>query len=626
MERAAMQRRKRIYWLTNKLSSQVTAIEQELKTEGYHCDFFSTLDALMSALAARRTAMIVVGDLGSLERDAAAVRYLAQRPELQGVRFVLANNHPRPPVMAMAAAFNFRDILPLDLPPAQWASRFAFATSTNPDTIPQTSAMIGMNQLASVHVPARVVWISGQQIWVESRLEAPPGTTLNLHGSLADAVGISSLKMEVVSTRNSYLFYRFSQASVCRWSVPEKFEQPVKYVLKDLRASGVGPSCRIFLALESSQLRNELIEALPAPTFKVSAALHKQGITIEPKYFSPDIVIVEDVVASEGGGAGFAGMMNNVESHVPVLVIGDKVDFASLRALYHHRPVFQMPQRIDIIRESIKHRFMGRSAMTHADMQSDAVFLPPEHPLSFAEISVPARLGRIHPLQGSVMTGLPVGRFALVKIEAPLLTKLYGRPLFAKLTSSYKDPRPDRALHPWVADFAFSDLDQEQRRQLSEALPQFVQEQMKAFTHTPGDQEFTGAAGESASKFISDAIAPAKVEGRSAAAETAAARNATSAGPAVAEGKAKTAELEKPDWRYHVQSILDLPATLRKRYRKDRRFRLAALTLLWVMVLFVALAGVISTSRESAPSAGKIWSDSFKAFRDRSNTPSNQSP
>ncbi len=620
-----MQKRKRVYWLTNDISGQVSAIEQELRASGYHCDFFRNLDGLMSALAARRSAMIVVGDLGSMERDATAVRFLAQRPELQGVRFILANNHPRPAVMAMAAAYNFRDILPLDLPPSLWAARFMFASSTNPDALQQSPATIGMNQLASVHVPARVVWISSNQIWVESRLEAPAGTILNLQGSVADAVGLPSLKMEVLSTRNSYLFYRFSRALVCKWSVPPKFENPVQYALKDLRASGIGPSCRVFLAIESAALRSQLIEALPSPAFKLSAALHKQGISIEPKYFSPDIVIVEDAVATDGGGSVFSSMMNNVEPHVPILVLGEKLDFAQLRALFHHRPVFSMPQRIDVIRETIKHRFMGRTALAQKDLREDAVYLPADHALSFAEISVPARLSRIHPLQGTVMTNLPVGRFALVKIEAPLLTRLFGRPVFTKLTSSFKDPRPDRALHPWVADFSFSDLDREQRKLLSESLPEFVSEQLKPFNDNQSSSSPETLQSES-QKSLLNAGTPAsvtqtvqtKVNAENTKGNTSTGKNAD-ASSEIREIKEYLTFGEK--LAITAQTLLErtlaIPDNFREKFRKDQRFRTTTLTLVWVVGIFAGLAIFIMANQSSVTNEGKIWSDSFKAYRDR---------
>ena len=124
-----MQKKKKIYWLTTPVTDHVRALENQLKHSGFHCDFFSSLDALMSAVAARRTTIVVIGDLGSLEKENAALRYLAQRPELQGVRFILTPLHMRPGTMGLAAAFNFRDIVPMDLPPVIWAERFIFATS-----------------------------------------------------------------------------------------------------------------------------------------------------------------------------------------------------------------------------------------------------------------------------------------------------------------------------------------------------------------------------------------------------------------------------------------------------------------------------------------------------------------
>ncbi len=590
-----MQKKKKIYWLTTPVTEQVLALENQLKHSGFQCDFFSSLDALMSAVAARRTTIVVIGDLGSLEKENRALGYLAQRPELQGVRFILTPLHMRPGTMGLAAAFNFRDIVPMDLPPSIWVERFIFATSTSPDPLPMTPAMIGMNQLASVHLPARVVWISHDQIWIESRLEAAIGTTISLRGSLADAVGLPSIKLEVIAKRNSFLFYRFSQATICKWSLPEKFQQPAQFVLRDLRTSGVGPSCRIFMAIESPGLRNEIIAALPPPHFKLSAALQRHGIPVEPRYFSPDIVLIEDTLAADGGGSQFAALMNNIEPNVPVLILGDKIDFAAARNAFHHRPIYMLPQTANLVREAISNRFAPKTIKAPEFDQPDLVHLPPEHVLSFAEISIPARLTRLHPLQGTILTGLPVGRYALAKIESPLLTKLFGRPIFTKLTSTYKDPRPEHALHPHVAEFAFSDLDRVQRAQLSAALPAFVAEQMMGFMDpaaanaTPAPQTPPQATPQ---HLPASATSVPRSERR----------------PSV-EVRAERVQ--------RLKALIKKLAKVKTKWRKDRHFRQTVKTVAWVSGLIVGLYLLVTLYEPIGATTGQIWSDSFKAFRDR---------
>lgn len=591
-----MQKKKRIYWLTNAITEQVRSHENQLKHSGFHCDFFSSLDALMSAVAARRTTIVVLGNLGSAEKETAALRYLAQRPELQGVRFVLSPLKINPGAMSLAAAYNFRDILPLDLPSPLWAERFIFASSTSPDALPLASSMIGMNQLASLHLPARVVWISRDQIWIESRLEAAVGTLFSLHGSLADAIGLPSLKLEVIAVRNSFLFYRFSQATICKWSVPEKFRQPVQFVLRDLRNTGVGPSCRIFMAIESPGLRNEIIDALPAPRFKLSAALQRHSIPVEPRYFSPDIVLVEDTLAADSGGAQFAALMNNIEPHVPVLILGDKIDFTAVRNAFHHRPIYQLPQKSHLIREAIASRFAANSVKAPEFDQPDIVYLPSEHTLSFAEISIPARLTKLHPLQGTILTGLRVGRYALAKVESPLLSKMFGSPIFAKLTSTYKDPRPEHALHPHVAEFAFSDLDREQRARLATALPVFLAEQMKAFTDFIPEPDV--AAPNAPAPLTTIEPAPDAIQTQSAA-------------------KKKSPSAKSPVAYSPTAGLLtQVVQNLKVKWRKDRHFRQTITAVAVVVGIIVSMYLIVILYLPIGESTGQIWSDSFRAFRD----------
>jgi hypothetical protein len=268
---------------------------------------------------------------------------------------------------------------------------------------------------------------------------------------------------------------------------------------------------------------------------------------------------------------------------------------------------------------------MGRTALAQKDLREDAVYLPADHALSFAEISVPARLSRIHPLQGTVMTNLPVGRFALVKIEAPLLTRLFGRPVFTKLTSSFKDPRPDRALHPWVADFSFSDLDREQRKLLSESLPEFVSEQLKPFNDNQSSSSPETLQSES-QKSLLNAGTPAsvtqtlqtKVNAENTKGNTSTGKNAD-ASSEIREIKEYLTFGEK--LAITAQTLLErtlaIPDNFREKFRKDQRFRTTTLTLVWVVGIFAGLAIFIMANQSSVTNEGKIWSDSFKAYRDR---------
>jgi len=188
-------------------------------------------------------------------------------------------------------------------------------------------------------------------------------------------------------------------------------------------------------------------------------------------------------------------------------------------------------------------------------------------------------------LQETTLPGLPVGRYALAKIESPLLTKLFGRPVFAKLTSTYKDPRPEHALHPYVAEFAFSDLDREQRGELSAALPVFVAEQMKGFMDP-------AAAGNNALPLSEPKPALPRPE------------------------RAPVVKVEPAKVKRQKDLIKKL-AKVKAKWRKDRHFRQTVKTVAWVSGLIVGLYLLVTLYEPIGATTGQIWSDSFKAFRDR---------
>lgn len=634
-----MQKKKRIYWLTNPRSALVETLEQELRHHGYHCDFFSSIDALMSATAARRTTIIVLGNLDSIEKENSALKYLAQRPELQGVRFILAPSRLDHPTLQLAGAFNFRDILPLDLPAKLWAERFIFATSTNPTPLTQNPAQVGINQLATVHVPTRVVWISRNQIWLESRLEAPPGTTVTLRGSLTEAVGLSGIKLEVLGSRKKYLFYRFSNALICQWDAPEKFRKALHHILTDLKKNGPGPICRVFMAVESAKLRGELIDALPAPSFKLTAALQKHGIPIEPRYFSPNVVLIEDKLITGDGGSQFADLMNSIEPTTPVLILGEGVDLPAITRTYHHRPVFMLPQKPPVVREAIRSRFFNNMAKAEEFNQPDLVYLPAEHILSFAEISVPARLTRIHPLRGTISTAYPIAQFALTQFESPVLNKLFGRPVFIKLTTSYKNPHPEYPLHPYVSEFSFSDLVQSERAALADALPEFVAEHMKAFNADGSSQgashpiinpgSMVTSTSESSVNKVAGHTGPldqntVNQESATVAIKKASLRKQASKNKSAKTSETETAEdffsiVELPSLKGIKQRLLDTVRDQKKKFSNDPTFRLGIQTLMAIALILGIIVLLVRVYEPFGRESGKIWSDSFKQYRDRQN-------
>lgn len=604
-----MQKKKRIYWLTHPGSAQVQQLDNELRHHGYHCDFFSSIDGLMSAIAARRTTIIVLGNLGSTEKEVSALKYLAQRPELQGVRFVLAPAKIDVNTLVLAAAFNFRDIIPIDFHEKLWVERFIFATSTNPTPLTQSPAMVGFNQLATIHVPTRVVWISRDQIWLESRLEAPPGTTISLRGGLAEAVGLSSIKMEVLGSRKKFLFYRFSNALICQWHAPEKFQKAILHILKDMLKAGSRPICRVFMAVETSELRNNLIDALPSPSFKLTAALQKKGIPVEPRYFSPNVVLIEDKLVTSDGGAQFADLMNNIEPTTPVLILGENVDLAAITRNFHHRPVFNLPQKAPVIREAIRSRFFQNIAKIEEFDQQDLVYLSPDHALSFAEVSVPARLTRIHPLRGTISTAHPVGQFALTQIESPVLNKLFSRPIFAKLTSSYKNPHPDHPLHPYVADFSISDLSKQERARLAEALPQFVSDQMKSFE----DDRNTSSIPR-----IEAQIRP-EVDNLGSQQSHIKKSNPKSLKKAKAPATKSNQPERDPAFSFRDLSnlLVEILQDQKKKFQRDPAFRIGVQAVMAIAMLVGALFVLVKIYEPLGRQSGKVWSDSFKQYRDR---------
>lgn len=480
-----MKARRLIYWLIERPTQRHREIALRLEAIGHSLQTFGSLNPLVAALQSRRSAIVVIEDDSDPRTVEKAILSLATLPELAGARFVLSLQRHEPKLLQLAAWSSFRDCIPLDLPIEEWMTRFLFATGGDGLTYRMPAPQVGIGTIVPLTTPGRLIWVSEGRMRIETRLHPPVGTNLSIGGSLAEAMRLRGLAITVEEIHNHRLMHRFSNAIVASWRVPDASRPQALTVLERLRGADPGPRHRIFVAIGSAQQRNEVLAALDHPRFELKAALQKQGIVNEPKFFGPDLVIIESSLCIEGGGQRFEQMMSNIDPQVPIVILGDGVNRKTIEPWTAKHPVLWISRVPPNLAELILEDYLTPRAGAVPGSDPNAAHLQPEDPFSYVTLSFPIRLASLHPLAGQVHLPFGVGNYGLYRLDSPFVRQILGRYPYIKLADTYVAPKPVQDTHPHAADFYICNVDGPSRTKLAAALTSYVSDQFRAAAGQP---------------------------------------------------------------------------------------------------------------------------------------------
>lgn len=464
-------RKRRAYWIADEITRTMRDRALLLAERGFDVEFFTTLETLLSALDTKRAGVLVVSDDGDAGKAERILTTLICMPEIQGARLIMVRTRHSSWLNFLAATGNVRDIIPSHLDDKAWLARFIFATAARALGFVQPTGQVSLNNISSISVPARLTWISGTRLRIESRVRPPVGATLSMGGPLADALGVNSVPLTVVSVERQRLLYRFSDAIVADWKVSAKDAARAETVLQELRGNNTGPRCRVYIAAQTLALRASLLNHFDDPKFEVNTALQKHSIVDEPRFFTPDLVIIEDKLVNGDDLERFKQMLDNLTPEATIIVLGNVPALANIVKAYPRRRIAQFPEMPKNLPQSALSRY-ARSSPEGLD--ADAAHVLSEHPFSLAEVNVPARLHRVHPLAAQIATPFPITNFALCRLDSPLVRRFLGRNPYVKVTATYQDLSPDAKTFMHVSDCYLADVDQDERALIAHGLTRLL--------------------------------------------------------------------------------------------------------------------------------------------------------
>jgi hypothetical protein len=491
----AVQKR-RAFWLTGAVSETERDRALLLNEHGIAVQFFTSIDAFLRELDIRRAGIIIVSDheLPAVTRN--VIHMLMNTPEIQGAKMIFNCSEGAHEIRMLAAGAGFRDIIPESLDDSHWLQRFRFATASRPAEFRQPPVQATMHMISALALPARIVWVSPGQIRLECRVRPPVGSTFSLSGPLADAFGVSALSLTVRSTERSNLLYRFSDALICDWSVPASSKPIAESVLNEIRREDTGPRCRVFVAIQNSGLRREVLSRFEDPRFEISSAIQKHSIAHDPRFFSPDLVLIEGSLCSLEN-EHFTSMMGHLPEHAAIVIFGKVANFSLLRAKYAPRTIILLNSVPRDITTSALNRFMPVRRKIEDLTRINGSYLASESPYSVAEVLFSARLNRIHPTAASLTLPFQVSNFALARVDSPFIRKSTGSSLLLKVTRVFRipdgqtglisnlaeagDPEQRDMKFLWRTEGYLADAGRIEQTQLADAIIDLQRDALKPF-------------------------------------------------------------------------------------------------------------------------------------------------
>lgn len=433
-------KRSSVYWLLPSVDDQHHRRASILDDIGYHVYFFENFETLIREICVKRAQILILGDEWP---SAEAVNYahaFANIPDINAARLLVSNSRNDFALMDAAMNEGFRDIIPADLDDHEWLQRFEFATSGVESVLNQHSELEDMAEPVDVVVPARMVWVGAQQVWLETRSCPKVGDTLRMDGGFAQALGLKIIHAAVQQKQQTNLTYRFSEAVIANWyqdAVLNAEPQKIIDAVDNLHRIDLGQRPKLFLAIQSPALRTTLLKYIDKRKYEVHTALQKQSLIYEPKYFSPDLVFIEDRLTQGESKRSFYELLRYLPEHTTIVSIGSEEPPGAKNstAPRRMRNLKHVPVNLS---ELIEREYLAglslRKAASSGDQQ--ASFPPPDHSFSFAQLHMTAELVQGDYLQFNLRTETRIGPYSLIKINSPRLQERLGGPLYVKVIES----------------------------------------------------------------------------------------------------------------------------------------------------------------------------------------------
>ncbi|MFW7379689.1 MAG: hypothetical protein ACOH5I_12830 [Oligoflexus sp.] len=469
---------KELYWLVSPKSPIHDRLFEALRHKKVAVNQVHTFQDLCDRFNQKRLGLVIIGDELSEEILLDQLPKVINKPEFNGVRFLLSISHPRPGLCRLAVTLGFRDIISIDLAPETWIKRFEFAGSSGEMNWYEPNPQMTLHSISAISIPARITWMDSQRLKLESKIIIPKGGKARLIGKIGEELGLSSISIRVLEHSRTDLKFRFSEAYLCEWETPSKVSSKRSLLLDGLKIPMDQAPFKIFVAVKSFNLRQLLIQTLKDRAFDLTLALQKSGLMHETKFIDPDVIIIEHRLIDSKSEIYLTKMVEHIRSSVPIYIIG-----ASKAEQGHYEQITGRKDGSLIVTPQLPPNFLNYlkrklDRLMRSDEPEAGYYIPRNHRFSFAELRLPARMIQIHPESARMVVPYELGRFGFCMIDAPIFKQNFQRRVVGKIVHSYLHKNNELESFPHVIELAISDLLADERQRLAHDLVKHFAEQL----------------------------------------------------------------------------------------------------------------------------------------------------
>ncbi|MBI2603645.1 MAG: hypothetical protein HYW48_11390 [Deltaproteobacteria bacterium] len=482
-----MSQGKQIIWLQLDASDRHLRKVRALEMAGREVTIASSLSNFREKLQQRKYPIILLGDGGDDKKVRESIIGIRALPEIWGARFILIVEKYDADLLELAASLNFRDLIPLNLPEDEWVFRIGYSSAGRERPFPLPTGQITLKSIAKLDLPARLIWMSPTRMCIETEIFPAVGSRLAVVGNLARELRVPHILFVVEGVKHEQLKYRFSTAVVGRWRVEPAFQAHIEAVLKGLRNKAPSAGHRVYIAMKDKVRKHFLADYFEGQLgAEVSIALFVKSIGYEPKFFTPDIIFMDADLCVENGY--FSQMLAVVSKELPIIIVDDGIHAEKIRRVGPEHHLIFMSELTTEVLDALAGEYLSEPSVKKA-LDEDAFYFEKSSDESFAMVSCPARLSKIHPFAVEVSCPYKVKRFALAHLKSPLLQKILGRDLWIKVTGTRPAVSPDDPSFPERLEGILADIEIPKREALGQALGDWIHKHLTSYQFDPHKTE-----------------------------------------------------------------------------------------------------------------------------------------
>ena len=448
--------------------------------------------------ASRKRTHIIVVSIPQRDEVISEIQDLILHPEIRGAKWILSLKAHDREGMDIAAGFNFRDMIPLNLPDKIWLYRMIYAGTAKPMKFQYLFSHLAWKESAKILIPCRFTHLWEQGVRIESQIVPQIGDRLFLEGKIFEQSGIPKFPIVVSKITQHRLAYRFIGAIEGKWRGPASSLSKFKKYIFDLSFVSREPKKRILAIAKNEFIRQKIFLEFSPKIYECLFPLKFNTLILESSHFDPDLIFIEGEICTANHKTYINKLLKSLDlKKTSVFILSGSMDidgFSDLEAYNKIHFIEGAPSELSNKVETLlleQKELEGNSedkASTKEEQSEETInkienicILEANDPTSFANFVAQVQIATMHVSAISFESSVPIVNFSLVQIQSDFLKKYLKKDPWLKIIAA--DHKGDRKVYQAI----FMDLDSEDKKKLSQPLLNYISKNFSSSYISHGD-------------------------------------------------------------------------------------------------------------------------------------------